>query len=263
MAFPRRLLVEGEDVVVELRPHWAFLGWPLVAAIAAVALAVGIDVAFPHAPPGVGDVLLGVLAVALLWLAGRTLRWITTSLVLTTTRIVERSGVLGRRALEIRLERINELSYHQSLPARMARTGELMVETGGESGDIMFDHVPRPAAFQSLITEQISAFHEDRRTRWATPTGAGGPAGPPTDGPGAPHHADTPPAGGPPVTPGYLPGPSAPGTVPPGVQPTGVQSTGATPTVADRLMQLGELRRRGIVSAAEFEAKKAELLEQL
>jgi hypothetical protein len=33
--------------------------------------------------------------------------------------------------------------------------------------------------------------------------------------------------------------------------------------VADRLMQLGELRRRGIVSAAEFEAKKAELLEQL
>jgi hypothetical protein len=246
MAFPRRLLVEGEDVVVELRPHWAFLGWPLVATIAAVALAVGIDVAFPHAPAGVGDVLLGVLAVALLWLAGRTLRWITTSLVLTTTRIVERSGVLGRRALEIRLERINELSYHQSLPARMARTGELMVETGGESGDIVFDHVPRPAAFQSLITEQISAFHEDRRTRWATPPGAGQP---PADGPGAIHHADTPPAGGPAV---------APGTAPPGVQPTA-----ATPTVADRLMQLGELRRRGIVSAAEFEAKKAELLEQL
>jgi membrane protein YdbS with pleckstrin-like domain len=243
MTFPRRLLTEGEEVVVELRPHWAFLGWPLVAAVAAVALFIGIDVvAFPHAPVGVRYVLLAVVAVALVWLAGRTLRWVTTSLVLTTTRLLERSGVLGRRALEIRLERINELSYHQSLPGRVARTGELMIETGGESGDIMFEHVPRPSALQSLITEQISAFHENRRIRFGAP--------PATGGPGALHHEDTPPTGGPPVTaagPAPAPGPGG----------------AAPPTVADRLMQLGELRRRGIVSAAEFEAKKAELLEQL
>ncbi len=242
MTFPRRLLTEGEEVVVELRPHWAFLGWPLVATVAAAGLAVAIDVAFRHAPAGVGDVLLGVFAVAALWLAGRTLRWVTTSLVLTTTRIVERSGVLGRRALELRLERINELSYHQSLPGRLARTGELMVETGGESGVIIFEHVPRPAAFQSLITEQISAFHDARRVRF------GGPVDVPGVAPGAPFHADTPPTGGPavPMTPAPMPGPAA-----------------AAPSVADRLMQLGELRRRGIVSAAEFEAKKAELLQQL
>jgi hypothetical protein len=198
--------------------------------------------------------------VAALWLAGRTLRWVTTSLVLTTTRLVERSGVFGRRALELRLERINELSYHQSLPGRIGRTGELMVETGGESGDVTFEHVPRPAAFQSYITEQISAFHENRRIRFSSPV--------PEDGPGAPHHADTPPAGSPPVAP---PTPSAgpPSTGPPSSGPpsTGPPSTGlpaGTPlTAADRLMQLGELRRRGIVSAAEFEAKKAQLLEEL
>jgi hypothetical protein len=242
MAFPRRLLTEGEEVVVELRPHWAFLGWPLVAAVAALAFAIAIRVAF--SPVIVIDyLLLGVVGVALLWLAGRTVRWVTTSLVLTTTRLIERSGVFGRRALELRLERINELSYHQSLPGRVGRTGELMVETGGESGDVIFDHVPRPAAFQSLITEQISAFHENRRIRFG--------ASPATDGPGASHHEDTPPTGGPPVTaagPAPAPGPGW---------------AAAPPTVADRLMQLGELRRRGIVSAAEFEAKKAELLEQL
>jgi membrane protein YdbS with pleckstrin-like domain len=245
MRFPRRLLVEGEDVVVELRPHWAFLGWPLVAAVAAAVLLVAVEAAFSP-PSGVEDFLLAVLAIAILWLAGRTLRWVTTSLVLTTTRLVERSGVLGRRALEIRLERINELSYHQSLPARMGRTGELMVETGGESGDIVFDHVPRPAAFQSLITQQISAFHDARRIRGPAPVD-------PVDGPGAPQHADTPPRGVPAASP------------PPGAAPAAGASAapGAPPTVADRLMQLGELRRRGIVSAAEFEAKKAELLQEL
>jgi hypothetical protein len=240
MRFPRRLLTEGEDVVVELRPHWAFLGWPLVAAVAAAALAIGVTVAFSP-PAAAGDILLGVLAVALLWLAGRALRWVTTGLVLTSSRLIERSGVFGRRALELRLERINELSYRQSLPGRLCRTGELTVETGGESGDITFDHVPRPAAFQSLITAQIAAFHENRRIRYATPI--------PADGPGAPEHADTPPHGAVPVS---ATGPAA-GTV----------GAPAQPTVADRLMQLGELRRRGIVSAAEFEAKKAELLQQL
>jgi hypothetical protein len=244
MAFPRRLLTDGEDVVVDLRPHWAFLGWPLVAAVAAVALVVAVQVAFSP-PAAVRDVLLGVLAVALLWLAGRTLRWVTTSLVLTTTRIVERSGVLGRRALEIRLDRINELSYHQSVLARLARTGEVMVEMGGETGVVMFEHVPRPAAFQSLITEQMSAFGSGRR-------GPLPPAATAPDGSPAHHHADTPPAGVPAVP--LVPAPPLPG---------GAGGAGGEPTVADRLMQLGELRRRGIVSAAEFEAKKAELLQQL
>jgi Bacterial PH domain/Short C-terminal domain len=244
MAYPRRLLTEGEEVVVELRPHWAFLGWPLVAGVAALAFAIAIRVAFSP-PIDLDYVLLGLVGVALLWLAGRTIRWVTTSLVLTTTRLIERSGVFGRRALELRLERINELSYHQSLPGRVGRTGELMVETGGESGDVMFEHVPRPAAFQSLITEQISAFHENRRVRFATP------AEPfdgddDSDGPGSPHHADTPPRGVP--------------VVPRTGAPTAAT---AAPSVAERLMQLGELRRRGIVSAAEFEAKKAQLLEQL
>jgi hypothetical protein len=44
---------------------------------------------------------------------------------------------------------------------------------------------------------------------------------------------------------------------------TGPPATAATQTVADRLVQLDELRRRGILSTAEFEAKKAELLRQL
>ena len=38
---------------------------------------------------------------------------------------------------------------------------------------------------------------------------------------------------------------------------------GGEPTVADRLVQLDELRRRGILTDAEFAAKKAELLDRL
>jgi hypothetical protein len=40
-------------------------------------------------------------------------------------------------------------------------------------------------------------------------------------------------------------------------------AAGREPSVAERLTQLSELRRRGVVTEAEFEAKKAQLLEQL
>jgi hypothetical protein len=245
VTFPRKLLTEGEDVVVDLRPHWSFLGWPLLATLATVALAIVLELTVTNLPNGVLYVLLAAIGLTALWLAGRMLRWVTTSLVLTTMRMVERTGVFARRAIEIRLDRINELSYHQSLPARLGRTGEVMVEMGGETGVIVFEHVPRPAAFQSLITEQMSALLDRGRGR-AAPS----PAGPPPPAVAPPDFLveDTPPTGGP--------------AVPAGAG--GRASSGsAGPSVADRLTQLSELRRRGVVTEAEYEAKKAQLLELL
>jgi hypothetical protein len=247
MTFPRKLLTEGEDVVVDLRPSWAFLGWPLVATVAAVVVAIVVEVIPKNTPSAVLYVLLAAIGLTGLWLAGRVLRWVTTSLVLTNMRIVERSGVLSRRALEIRLDRINELSYHQSLAARLGRTGEVMVEMGGETGVVIFEHVPRPAAFQSLITEQMSALQDGRRARGSlSPLAPSvGPAASATPVPGSSLADSTPPTGAP-----VVPGAAAGGP-------------GGAPSVSERIMQLNELRRRGIVSDAEYEAKKAQLLEQL
>jgi hypothetical protein len=244
MPFPRRLLTEDEEVVVEIRPHWAFLGKPLVTAVVVVTLAIAVMVAFSDAPPAVLYVLLVLVGCSALWLAGRLIRWFATSLVITTTRIVQRSGVFGRTGLELRLERVNQLSYHQSILDRMLRTGELHVEMGGETGVVVFDRVPRPGAVQSIITEQIDAL----RHRSVVPVAAGpvdalwdevGPAGPRGTRLGI--SDDTPPSG---------------------IARTARAAHGDD-SVADRLMQLDELRRRGIVTDEEFSSKKAELLDRL
>jgi uncharacterized membrane protein YdbT with pleckstrin-like domain len=236
MPFPRRLLTDDEEVVVELRPHWAFLGWSLVGAVAAVAVAIAVVVSFPHAPVGVLYVLLFLVAGSALWLAGRLVRWFATSLVVTTSRIVQRSGVMARNGLELRLERVNQLSYHQSLAGRLMRTGELLVEVGGETGVVVFDHVPRPAAVQSVITEQITAMH----------------------------HRSAAPVTGEPEPEAWDPLERWPtGDTPPSGTAAVARRGGGGASVADRLVQLDELRRRGIVNESEFAAKKAELLERL
>src|SRR5207248_5722179 len=42
MAFPRRLLIPGEDIVIELRPHWAALALAIVVGVLATAVAIWI-----------------------------------------------------------------------------------------------------------------------------------------------------------------------------------------------------------------------------
>ena len=83
---------------------------------------------------GVGYVLLALVLVAAGWLGIRALKWHTTSIVLTTSRILERRGVFTRQGIEIRLDRVNELSYRQTLLERMVHTGSLEIEVGGETG---------------------------------------------------------------------------------------------------------------------------------
>lgn len=232
MPVPRRLLTPGEEIVVEFRPHWAFFGWPLVATV--VAVTVALVVAGTSLPGWLGYITLGLVAVAALWFAGRFLRWASTTTAVTTVRVLRRSGALARTGLEVRLTRINELAFRQTLFQRMLGCGDLLIETGGESGDIAFDFVPRPADVQSLITGELNELHR----RQVDPQG---PV-PAVAGQAVvlPQGLATPPTGSPRV----------------GSQP-------ADRTVAERLVELDELRRRGILTAAEFDAKKAQLISQL
>ena len=237
MPFPRRLLTEGEEVVVELRPHWTYLGRSLPAAVAVLALLVSAVVAWPSAPAAIGVALLVLLGLTALWLGARVLRWRTTTLVITTARVARRAGVVARRGLDIRLERINEISYHQTILGRVIGVGELLLEVGGETGVVVFDHVRRPAAVAGVVHEQIEALHARRRSGRDD---AGSGPWPPDD---AHWSDDTPPAG---MRAGR-----------------GRRRDEAGPSVAEQLIELDELRRRGILSDAEFAAKKAQLLDRL
>jgi len=248
MVFPRRLLFEGEDVVVELRPHWIFLGWPLVTTTLAAALAVSIITTFPGEGTWVSYLLGFVVLAPALWLVGRVARWWSMEVVITTNRILERWGVLSRRSDEIRLEAVNQLSYHQTLFDRVMRVGNVYIEVPGRTGVVVYRCLRRPDVVQRIISEQTAELH--RRSRLGGP-GSGrlssGPAPGTTPGATAPdagfHH--TPPAGTPAVPAG------------------GGRAAGAGASVVDAMTQLDELRRRGLLSEAEYADKKAELLRRL
>lgn len=155
MAFPLRLLNEEEDIVLDLHPHWWFFTGP--ASLLALAAA-GLVALMASDPPEALTMVVAALTVAMLvWLVGRYLRWVTTNFVVTTDRLIYRSGVLGKSGTEIPLDRVNTMFFHQTIFERLLRSGDLIIESGGETGRQTFSDIAKPSSVQNTIYQQIEA----------------------------------------------------------------------------------------------------------
>jgi uncharacterized membrane protein YdbT with pleckstrin-like domain len=157
--FPRKLLNDGEDVVLDLHPHWWFFAPPLIALVASIVLGglvLTTDITWLEIPVGV--LVLGLL----LWFGVRYARWITTNFVVTTDRLIYRHGVLAKHGIEIPLDRVNTVFFRQSIFERIVRSGDLVIESASETGRQAFSNVRSPSAVQNEIYRQIEA-NENRK----------------------------------------------------------------------------------------------------
>ena len=152
MGYPKRLLTTGEEIVREFRPHWRMLfvpfAWTVLLAAAVIATAI-------YTKPSFDWLQWGVLAAGgVAWLIlgfYPFISWWFTLYVLTNERLIARSGILSRHGLEIPLEQINDLSFHQSIIERVLRCGDLLIESAGEQGQSRFSNIPEPEQFHSLL----------------------------------------------------------------------------------------------------------------
>jgi uncharacterized membrane protein YdbT with pleckstrin-like domain len=157
-------LSEGEEVVLDLHPHWIQLVVPVLVLLVASLLA-GFGVAL--IPKGGGQaierwIVIGVAIVVLIWLTVLPyLRWLTTRYVLTTDRLVIRTGILARHGRDVPLNRVNDVSFSESVFERMLRSGTLVVESAGERGQISLTNVPRVEHVQRELYRMVGE-HQGR-----------------------------------------------------------------------------------------------------
>ncbi|MGH9040897.1 MAG: PH domain-containing protein [Acidimicrobiia bacterium] len=207
MPFPTRLLLEGETVHIDLRPHWWFFVGPAAAGLPVVALGVGANKLDGDAGQLAAFAYLAVFLVWLVWLGGRLARWYTTHFVVTSDRIVFRTGVLAKHGRDIPLERVNDITSNQTFFERMIGAGDLLIESAGERGQQTFSNIGHPDHVQQEIYRQMESNAARALSAGARPA--------------------------------------------------------ATASVPDQISALADLRDRGAISEAEFEAKKAELLKRM
>ena len=150
MAYPAKLLGEGEEVVLDLHPHWKRLVLPVLVLLV-VAAAYGFLLALVQ--DGTARLVVGVLAlVLLLWqVLVPFLRWRTTLFVVTTRRVVVRQGVLSRSGRDVPMSRINDVTFSKDLLERLLGCGTLVVESAGERGQVVLTEVPDVEQVQRTI----------------------------------------------------------------------------------------------------------------
>ena len=160
MPFPRKLLNEEEELILDLHPHWWFLAKQTLALLAAMVIGV---LVLMNVDNDIARILAGLLILgALAWWGFRYLDWRTTNFVVTSDRLIYRHGVLAKHGIEIPLERVNNVLFSQRLFERMLGAGDLVIESAGESGRQAFSDVRKPSAVQNEIYRQIEA-NENRK----------------------------------------------------------------------------------------------------
>ena len=167
MPYPDQLLADDEKVVRHLHPHWITLVRPVFFFVLVVGGGAFLAAIVPNR--SWRDVawiaIAAVAAILLVWLSVIPfLAWRTTHYVLTTHRVLIRTGIMHHRGRDIALGRINDVSFEQSLWDRIIGAGTLMVESAGESGQQVLRNVPHSDRVQQDINRLIEEDH-DRRAR--------------------------------------------------------------------------------------------------
>jgi uncharacterized membrane protein YdbT with pleckstrin-like domain len=152
MGFPRKLLVPGEELVLDLRPHPVALAIAALATLVTVVIGVWLIVRFE----GVVDwIVLALIAIALIaYPVRRLVWWLTSYFVVTSDRVIQREGWIAKRSIEIPLEQINDIRFEQGIIGRMIGAGDLHIRSASNDGPTTFNDIRHPEEVQKTVYHQ-------------------------------------------------------------------------------------------------------------
>src|SRR5687767_13899206 len=162
MGFPPSLLADHEKLVFDLRPHWLAMFSP---GLWTVGLLIGLFIGYRAVDAvitgnaSIGKSIVGGIAL-IAWIALAVipfLKWRFTMFVLTTDRLITRTGIIAKQSKEIPLERVNDISFNQSIVERMVGAGDLVIESAGELGQNRITNVRKPDQVQLAIFNEIES----------------------------------------------------------------------------------------------------------
>jgi hypothetical protein len=230
MSYVDDLLAAGESVRYRTHRHWIVLlrwagGGFVLVVLGSVMAALFATAGWWQGPAAATGawVGLGLAGLGVVLTLPGMLRWLTEVYLVTDRRVIQVEGVLRKQALDSGLAKVNDVRLSQTLLGRILGYGTLEIITASESGINRLDQLPRPLHF--------------KRAMMAGQDPGAGVASRPVIEEGA-----TPPAMG---------------------VPFAVVTPAVPRPAAERLAELEDLRRRGLLSEAEYEGKREEILRSL
>ena len=155
----------------------------LIPRIALTALpAIGAMVAL-HAEQRPLAAVLGVIALVLgVWTLWHLVLLRANEYVLTTHRLIQQTGILTKRSMDVRLDKVNNVEHRQTLWGRILGFGDLEIDTASETGHALFPKISHPLDFKRAILGAV----EDYRSRIFRPAAVPAPTPPAPAAPATP-----------------------------------------------------------------------------
>ena len=145
----------GERILYEGHPSWrailAFYVWGIVAT-ALVCLVVALVSGLGEGGADSGLVaIIALVGVAVTILAGFVKR-VATSYTITDRRLHIKRGIVSRTIQETRLERVQNVNYHQTVMQRVLQVGDVDFDTAaGDDYNFVFSGVAEPADVVHMV----------------------------------------------------------------------------------------------------------------
>lgn len=157
MAISRRLLNEGETVLVDTRTHVKALLGPMVVLVLALAAGTYVQVQWNQT---LAYVVWAVAAVVIVWWVLRPLVvWATATYTFTDRRLITRSGVLVRRGHDMPLARVSDIAYEFGPIDRLLGCGTLLISDASTHGTIKLHDIPNVEETQRTVNGMLQKIH--------------------------------------------------------------------------------------------------------
>jgi uncharacterized membrane protein YdbT with pleckstrin-like domain len=164
VAFPDKLLNQGEHVVVHTKSHPKALLLPVLALVVLLAVGAYVQRLGDGSAAGIMHLVVWVLiALALVWWVVRpVIAWATTTYTFTNRRFIKRSGLISKEGRTIPLNRISGVDFEISVIDRIFGCGTLIVSDASETGIVPLHDIPQVEEVQLKVAEELHKLANHR-----------------------------------------------------------------------------------------------------
>ncbi|HEX5167400.1 MAG TPA: PH domain-containing protein [Thermomicrobiales bacterium] len=234
MSYLSELLAQDEQIKVVAHRHILFLFvHTALYILGAIALWTLAGIAYAQLSTGKTILTLILLAASLIPIMiaiYRFMSWRLEQYAITSYRILQVEGIINKRTFDSSLEKVNDIQMTQGMFGRLFGYGNIDIITGSDVGINHLHGIAEPFVFKrTLLEAKLQLSDDDRPRRVVTGVSMASQS-------------------------------AAQQTTPPAAP----QATATSGNEAARLMAaLVDLRDSGVISAAEYEERRNQLLQQL
>lgn len=156
----RTELKKGERLLLEAKKHWFILVRPVILFIISIFATI---VAYANAGSEfiiIGHIFLVLTIIVALYFLYKIFDRKANIWAVTNLRMIDEYGVISHNAKESPIDKINNVSFSQSILGRLFNYGDVQIQTAAEMGSTIVRFVSSPRLLKDSITESQDNYKQ-------------------------------------------------------------------------------------------------------